>query len=677
MTPRIRGDQMEGWPGALLARPVLEAPAASSVESKGPRLVPHGIAHYAVLGIVLILALLVRLPQLSGADLGQDGGLSLAIAVQDVPRLLELSARDVHPPLYYLLLHYWTAAFGLSPLGVKSFNLALGLLLVATLYPAGLWMGGRGAGVAAMLLGAISPTLVFSTWAVRDFLMAALLLVVSSLTFVRTTQDGGRGNGLLWLAYTASSALGLLTSYLYAPVLIAQGCHLLLTRRPMRALAPWALSWTAAVVLASPWYWWLAPVPHTLDLLVHSPWPGEDPGSPLATAVAAAQQLAGGHLAAAVAWLLVGWWAYRGSRRDSPTVYLLLAMLLQMGAALLAVRSWLNGPLPMRYTLLVLPFFVLLMASALRRVWARSQLLGAVGLAAIAGSNLSSIADYIQVPPFAYVWGAPDMVRELDSRTGDRDGVVFLSLEQAGYYAMLSPHPRAWQVVVVGQRYLEGNVEAEASRTLAEMAARHHHLWLVMTGEEAAAASSRTVRHMFSQACYPLQELRMGDHHFREYLCEEASGPPQAVGAVFGGRAQLVQARSALDHTPRGVLLVTLTWRALAPVDKDYTVFVHMVDSGGRLVAQHDGPPAEGARPTSGWLPGEEIMDRHVIWLPEGLPPGPYRLLVGLYQGDTRLPVDGGGTYVQVGELRIGGDRNEIQGQGVPPERGTFGPPNL
>ncbi len=666
---------MRSWPEGLLAGSVFEAPGASSSESKNPRLAPYGAVRCAI----LVLAVLVRLPQVSGADLGQDGGLSLAIAIQDIPRLLELSARDVHPPLYYLLLHYWAAAFGLSPLGVKSFNLVLGLLLVAALYIAGLWMGGRQAGVVAMLLGAISPTLVFSTWAVRDFLLAALLLVVSSLTFVRTTQLGGRGHGLLWLAYTASNALGLLTSYLYAPVLAAQACHLLLARRPMRALAPWALSWTAALVLASPWYGWLAPVSRTLDLLVHSPWPGEDPGPPLATAVAAAQQLAGGPLAAAVAGLMVGWWAYWRSHRDSPTLYLLLAMLIQAGATLLAVRSWLNGPLPMRYTLLVLPFFVLLVASAFGGIWPRSRLLGALGLAVVVGSDLSSIADYIQVPPFAYVWGAPELVRELDSQMGDQDGAVFLSLEQAGYYAMLSAHPRPWQVVVVGQHYLEGDVQVEASRTLAEMAARHHRLWLVMTGEEVAAASSRTVRHIASQVCYPLQQLRMGDHHVWEYLCEGASGPPQAVGAVFGGRAQLVQARSTVDQPPRGVLLVTLVWRALAPMDRDYTVFVHMVDSDGRLVAQHDGPPAEGARPTSGWLSGEEIVDRHLIRFPEGLAPGPYRLLVGLYLGDMRLSVDGGGSYVQVGELRIEEDGNTsgFPGQSVLPDRGAFGHPTL
>jgi hypothetical protein len=93
-------------------------------------------------------------------------------------------------------------------------------------------------------------------------------------------------------------------------------------------------------------------------------------------------------------------------------------------------------------------------------------------------------------------------------------------------------------------------------------------------------------------------------------------------------------------------LALTLYWQSLAPVDADYVVFVHLVDAGGEIVAQGDGPPLDGVYPTSYWRPGEVLADGHLL---AAGPAGSYRLLVGLYtlpqdQGDpgSRLPVTAG-----------------------------------
>jgi hypothetical protein len=87
---------------------------------------------------------------------------------------------------------------------------------------------------------------------------------------------------------------------------------------------------------------------------------------------------------------------------------------------------------------------------------------------------------------------------------------------------------------------------------------------------------------------------------------------------------------------------LTLYWQALGPVDRDYTVFAHVRNKAGEVVAQRDGPPAGGVYPTSLWEPGEIIEDELVVPL-EGLPAGEYDLVAGMYDFVTgvRLPVDG------------------------------------
>jgi hypothetical protein len=85
---------------------------------------------------------------------------------------------------------------------------------------------------------------------------------------------------------------------------------------------------------------------------------------------------------------------------------------------------------------------------------------------------------------------------------------------------------------------------------------------------------------------------------------------------------------------------VTLHWSCLTPIDRDYTVFVHLLTDEGSLVTQADGLPVGGDYPTSFWSPGERIADQHVLDI-AGLPSGSYRLQVGMYLLETgqRLPV--------------------------------------
>jgi hypothetical protein len=75
-------------------------------------------------------------------------------------------------------------------------------------------------------------------------------------------------------------------------------------------------------------------------------------------------------------------------------------------------------------------------------------------------------------------------------------------------------------------------------------------------------------------------------------------------------------------------------------MDRDYTVFVHLLAEEGSLVTQDDGPPRSGDYPTSFWSPGERIADQHVLNIAD-LPSGTYGLRVGMYLLETgqRLPV--------------------------------------
>jgi len=82
---------------------------------------------------------------------------------------------------------------------------------------------------------------------------------------------------------------------------------------------------------------------------------------------------------------------------------------------------------------------------------------------------------------------------------------------------------------------------------------------------------------------------------------------------------------------------------------------VHLFNPAGALVAQHDGLPVKGTIPTNDWTVGEVITDQHLVEF-ANLPPGNYKLVVGMYDANTgeRLPVAGDDTAIQLQTLPMG-----------------------
>ena len=86
---------------------------------------------------------------------------------------------------------------------------------------------------------------------------------------------------------------------------------------------------------------------------------------------------------------------------------------------------------------------------------------------------------------------------------------------------------------------------------------------------------------------------------------------------------------------PGQTITVTLFWQALEPVEGDYTVFVQLLDEAGQVAGQDDGPPVNGRYPTHSWLPRQVVEDETLLTLAPDLPPGEYRIAVGMYELET------------------------------------------
>ena len=88
--------------------------------------------------------------------------------------------------------------------------------------------------------------------------------------------------------------------------------------------------------------------------------------------------------------------------------------------------------------------------------------------------------------------------------------------------------------------------------------------------------------------------------------------PTATTSTRFGDSIELIGYTAERQQGEDGIMVV-LRWRTLGVIDRDYTVFVHAVDRNGRLVAQSDGQPVGGRRPTSTWKSGDIVLDAREI----------------------------------------------------------------
>src|SRR5262249_41523247 len=75
-------------------------------------------------------------------------------------------------------------------------------------------------------------------------------------------------------------------------------------------------------------------------------------------------------------------------------------------------------------------------------------------------------------------------------------------------------------------------------------------------------------------------------------------------------------------------LQIDFNWEGLTRIYEDFTVFVHVVSTDGKMVAQDDSPPRRGNYPTSAWALGYPLVDSHSVKIDT---PGTYHIEIGLY----------------------------------------------
>ena len=85
------------------------------------------------------------------------------------------------------------------------------------------------------------------------------------------------------------------------------------------------------------------------------------------------------------------------------------------------------------------------------------------------------------------------------------------------------------------------------------------------------------------------------------------------------------------DGSDADQVIVATYWRITQPSDRPLSFFVHLLDRGGGIIAQHDGLSA----PASSWQTGDILIQLHPLTIPPETPEASNWLQLGLYDTET------------------------------------------
>ena len=216
---------------------------------------------------ILLLAGAVRFYDLTAAAIWGDEGSSLLLARYSLADIWHHAAFDVHPPLYFMLLHGWIELFGDGIFAIRCLSALAGIAAVGM----GVWLvdrlATRRAAILAGLLLALLPTAVRYSQEVRMYSLLGLLLIAATLALVYWIRRPQRHRYLAIYALLMTAAL-----YTHYFAVLAALCHwiYLTVIRFQRGYRLRHIQhpgwWLANLAIAAVYLPWL---PNLLDLTQH------------------------------------------------------------------------------------------------------------------------------------------------------------------------------------------------------------------------------------------------------------------------------------------------------------------------------------------------------------------------------------------------------------------------
>lgn len=594
----------------------------------------------------------LRMFRLSAFSLRGDEAFSWMIARQDPAAIFRFiwEAREPHSPLHFLWMKAWMALAGDSEFVLRFHALFLTFLIAPLI---GRWLQAMGqsrqTAWLGMVLASLHPYLIWQSQDARQYGTLAFFGIAEPLALWHALRTGRRRD---WVLFVLIGALGAYYHYNLAILFALQA--LLVGAFWHHRLRSWGLAQGSILLLGIP----------GLILAVHAL-------APYTGTVQRAPALLEG-LSHVARTFTVG---TTGDGWPATTATLLGALVVGIGGAARFRSSWAEGlwmighlgaPVLVtflaarsravfapHYMITALPFWILLASIGMGQLAAggwRQHVLLAVSILGIGIGIGQSLGHYYLDPRYAKSPPIRELVRTLDQEAKPGDYVVITFPDPTFPYYHRDGIP--WGMLPAYQPFRREETLADLER----LASQHNRIWLIPV-HLPMWPGSEEVERWLSLHAELLEERAFGPLRLQAFRPpDRALARMRRTEARWADGVELFAFRIEPGGTvsPGATVRISTAWRRWKEVLEEHSVFAHLLDGEGRLVAQDDHPVGRGLYPSMAWSDRELIFERFEIRLPREIPPGHYRLVMGRYNWETlvRVPIDSS-DHLELGAIEV------------------------
>lgn len=636
----------------------------------------------AALLALLLLAFGLGMRDLALQNIWWDEARNIDVALRPFWQIPTAPELDIHPPLYFWLLHGWSALAGAAPDAAwevtafisRFLSVAGGLLSVALLYQLTRRLHTWRAGLLAGMLAAVSPFWLAESQETRMYTVGFALLLAAALALQR-------GIGYWILDIEKSSRPRQIPNIQYPiPFILLSAAALLVHYNAVFVLLSWYL-WWAAVALTGPQRWArLRPVVVSgllTGLLVLPIAPVAlrqipDYANPNLTVPSLGQYLwenwqgyLGGYAweSESLAWLRAGeWWlwAVAGSgvlgigywivARRQPTIqypipntqFLFLPVWLIGGLILYYFAVLDRGAFNIRYASFVTPALYALLGIGIAALGRLGRWLPVAGALLLLVGTLPAVRADLNDPRF-FREDTASLAGWLQSETGPGDLILVDQRYPFGFYwpGFVNETESRSAGVSVPARYLFVDINRIDERLTAWAgdAARIYWVeWFESDTDPRGAVPFLLDKYGEFQGGQTFQGYRVGWWRMT---------PPTRFVLAEGMAPQIHRWRGGLESVDIGVpdrayvpgdrLPVVIRWRRLGdePV-RPLKARIALYNADGARLAQNDRPLLNDRHlAPSEWDESEQTLNVYTLPLPADLPAGSYELRLLVYDAET------------------------------------------
>jgi len=590
--------------------------------------------------LLVLIAFALRIYRIDYQSIWRDEGVSLHLAASSIPAILAERAGNVHPPLYFILLHFWTRLAGFSEMSARFFSLSFGVLLIPSLYHAVRRVFETKTALTTAAIATFSPLYIVYCQEIRAYSMLPLCYLFIIYLLYQLARD----TNWAWKHWIELLAVEVVCLYIhYSSLLAVAYANLFIAVLWLRHRGinqrHWLFSQGLVALTCVPWAWmvvrhWMTEGPPLSYLGDSSPAMGInlfEVANLLWHFWIGGYDLRSHHLFVALSSLLAAAlvmalpFVIRADRRRSQTLLTLGHWVAPLTMAF-AIWWWKPMVSPRYVIMFTVPFFIFLgraMAVSIKAGGA-ARLTGAFLTVALGATYLLGLEIVYFDPGYAKD-DVRGMVKYLESLSSANEIIVVHKLDYSVEYyytgdasiAMIDPsQPQdlAWL-----EEALSGKERAFLAWSFGTPLIRDPLSFLLeMKGR---LVERRTFRG-YNLAIYELEQTG-------------SSLVIQPISADFGD-LRLTGAFYQKEVAANEAICLALRWQLDRATEKTYKATILLWDEEGHHLSGSDVLLLDKrSLPTSNWLPGEETINYYVVPIPIGTPPLHYRITVGVYDADT------------------------------------------